>query len=258
MRSCRYAYVLVALGVAGSLALVAGCGGGGGDAPVVNAEVEIKASITAFTTGAVIPADTAAAPAANQIETVVVETTDPNDTFAITDPAATFTPAGGAAQPVALTPNGARNKVTLAAVTCTPSTTAFNTIAITSPVTIHDAQSNTQTTINLLRFQFECLADGTVVSPDELTVSIPTSGKAQDQRIICTGLPAGTADYVRTQLWDNQGGLTSKVKQSDSNGRAVMQDVHGNLTAALLNGGTVALSFARTNGNANPLPDLLE
>jgi len=258
MRSCRYAYVLVALGVAGALAIVAGCGGGGGNAAVVNAEVEVKASITAFTTGVVIPADAVAAPVANQIETVVVETTDPNDTFSIANPTATFTAAGGAAQAAALTLNGAKNKVTLAAVTCTPSTAAFNTVAITSPVTVHDGQTGTQTTLNLLRFQFECLADGTVVSPDELTVSIPTSGKAQNQQIVCTGLSAGTADYMRTQLWDNQGGLTSRTTQSGATGTVVVQDVHGNLTAALLNNGTVALSFARTNGNGNPVPDLLE
>jgi hypothetical protein len=112
-----------------------------------------------------------------------------------------------------------------------------------------------------MEFRFEVTDDGTVVHPTSFTVSIPTSGAAQNRTVTFRGLSANPRDYVQTTIRDNQGGITtSSVHGADASGNATLTDSHGRITGQLLSGNNsrVALMFARTDTGADGVPDLME
>jgi hypothetical protein len=235
--------IVAALGA--GLVSLAGCGGGGAG-PLPSADVPLLATITTT---------------ADLINSVVVTTRVAGDEIDIAGATARVDRADGTSAAVTLTANAAGSQITLGQATVTSSTAQFNTLLINGPIRFTDGATNTTTVIGRLEFQFEVLADGTVVSPATVTVSIPTQGAAADRRVMFTGLSANPRDYVKTTIRDNGGGFTeSSVHGADAQGRATLRDAQGSITAAVLSGNNsrITIMFARTDADSNGVPDLLE
>jgi hypothetical protein len=231
------------LAIALSLGL-AGCGGGGGRLP--GADVALLAAITT---------------ALGQITQVTVTATDAGDTIDVTGATAEIQRADGTTEDVPLAINAANRIVTLGTATVTPSTAQFNTLEITGPISFRDGATSTTTVIGRLIFQFEVLADGTVVRPTTISVRIPTRGAATDRRVIFGGLSGAAPDYVKTVIRDQQGGLTqSKIYAAQANGSVTVTDAQGSITAEVLSGPSsrITAMFARTDADPNGKPDLME
>jgi hypothetical protein len=245
MQRKHFVGCVVVAALAAGLVSLAGCGGGGGGG-LPQADVPVLATIA---TGAYV------------INSVVVTTTVAGDEIDISSATAQVERADGTSGAVTLTANAAGTQVTLGQATVTSSTTQFNTLVINGPIRLTDGPTGSATVIGRLEFQFEVLADGTVVSPATVTVSIPTQGAAVDRRVVFTGLSANPRDYVKTIIRDNQGGVTqSSVHGADAHGRATLRDAQGNITAAVLSGNNsrVTIMFARTDVDSNGVPDLFE
>ncbi|HJN18999.1 MAG TPA: hypothetical protein QGH10_26100, partial [Armatimonadota bacterium] len=148
--------------------------------------------------------------------------------------------------------------ITLGQALCTPSATKANKLVILGPVSVTDSATNETTILGRLEFWFECLADGTVVSPATITVDIPVRGAAANQRIVMTGLDGGA--MVKAVIVDNIGGRNeSAVAAANSSGNATITDGQGAVTAASLSGNNsrVQLMFGQTDTTpANGVPDI--
>ncbi|MGQ9732424.1 MAG: hypothetical protein ACUVX8_14280 [Candidatus Zipacnadales bacterium] len=234
------------------LTLLVGCGGGGGGERR-QADVAIQATVTAHS------AEVPATP--NVIDSVIVTTTDAGDTIDIANASARIERADGTSTNVPLHINATNTQVTMGSATVSPSATEFNTLVIRGPIRFIDGNSGTATTIGRVEFKFEVLANGEIVSPETLSVHIPTSGAATDRRIRCTGLSADPPDYVKTIILDNQGGITeSAVHAANAQGNVVIHDAQGSITAEVLSGNNSRISalFARTDSDSDGMPELFE
>ena len=225
---------------------IAGCGGGGGAPPPAQADVPIDGQI---------------ATGPNQITSVTVTTAAAGDSVDITGATAQVQRSDGTTADVALNANAGGTQVTLGAATVVPSAAQWNALVIDGPIRFIDGATGTVTIIGRLEFRFEVLPDGTVIHPTTLSVRIPTQGAATDRRAIFGGLSANPQDFVQTIIIDNQGGTTeSSIHGADAQGRAVLRDSQGSITADILSGNNsrVILMFARTDGDSNGVPDLME
>jgi len=241
----KYRSGLIAAGaIAATVVCLDGCGGGGGALP--SADVLIRAIITT---------------AANSITSVTVTTQEAGDQVTVAGATAQIDRADGTTAPVTLTATGGGTQLTLGTATVTPSATQFNTLTINGPIRFTDGATGTTTIIGLIEFKFEVLPDGTVVHPTGLTVAIPTQGAAKERRVIFTGLSAAPPDYVKTTIVDAHGGITkSSTHAADAQGRVILKDAQGNITASVLSGNSskITLFFARTDADDNGVPDLFE
>jgi len=222
-----------------------GCGGGGGG-ELTPADVALAAAV---------------AVAGNQITSVTVQATDAGDSIDITGATARIERADGTSAAVNLTSNPAGTQITLGLAAVTPSGAEFNTLIIDGPVSFTDGATGTTTIIGSLEFQFEVLANGTVVSPTSITVNLPTRGAAADRRVTFTGLNGAAPDYAKTIIRDRTGGTTeSRVHEAEANGRIIMRDAQGNITAEVLSGNAsrITMMFARTDTDGDGVPDLME
>lgn len=238
----RFMTVLLTVGAA--LTGVTGCGGGGDGGPLPPADVAIQATMTT---------------APNEITAVVVRTTAAGDRIDVSNATARVERADGTAAAVSLTTNAEGTEITLGRATVTPSATQFNALMIRGPIRLTDGATGTITIIGRLEFKFEVLPNGTVVGPRVMTVNIPTRGAATDRRVILTGLNATPPDYVKTIIRDQRGGITeSAVHAADAQGRVVLRDAHGNITAETLSGNDsrITIMFARTDTDADGVPNL--
>jgi len=233
------------LGAALALAL-AGCGGGGGGGPLPAADVALVAAITR---------------ALGRITLVTVTATEPGDTIDIAAATARVQRADGTSAAVPMVANASDTVITLGLAAVTPSAAQFNTLVINGPVVFGDGDSGTATTIGRIEFRFEVLGDGTVVSPTNMTVRIPTRGAATDRRVVFTGLSGAAPDYARTIIRDRQGGVTqSRIYAAPANGTITVTDAQGSITADLLSGSNSRITtlFARTDADLDGTPDLME
>jgi hypothetical protein len=213
---------------------------------VVPADVPIQANVTV---------------AANQITSTVVTTTAAGDSIDVSNATASIDRADGTSAAVTLNSNADGTVITLGVAAVTPSGADFNTLIIQGPIRFTTGATGTTCVIGRIEFKFEVLADGTVIRPTSIRVNIPTRGAATDRRITFTGLSPNPRDYTRTVILDQQGGRTeSSIHGADAQGRATLRDAQGNITAEILSGNAsrITMLFARTDADANGVPDLFE
>ena len=251
--SLRYVVALLAIGCAFTPMLGCGGSGGGGGVTLPPAVVSVQAAIAAHHSGAVD-----AVAVANTIDSVIVTTTSAGDTFDIAGASARIERADGTQAAVTLAINAGKTQITLGQALCTPSATTANKLIIAGPVSVRDSATGETTVIGRLEFWLECLADGTVVSPDTLTVDIPVRGAAPNKKIVMTGLDAG--DMAKVIIVDNIGGRNeSAVATASAAGTATITDGQGAVTAGTLSGNNsrVQLMFGQTDTTpANGVPDI--
>jgi hypothetical protein len=133
----------------------------------------------------------------------------------------------------------------------------LNVVVVSGPLWLVNGKTGARAQIGRIKFGFEVLADGSVVAPKTLSVSVPVSGTSRTTAVYATGLKQG--DFVKTRVVENSGSaIVSPVRQADYTGTVTVHGALRGVNARRLSGphSSLAFLFARTDADGDGEPDL--
>ena len=196
------------------------------------------------------------------IEHVSVETWNRGDQFDVSAAHAEVHRADGAVQPLTMEAAPEGNRVVLRRILLTPSTDRLNTVVIDGPVRVRAEYGGGECVVGRLEFGAECLADGTVVVPDLIETGVPVTEDASLDYLWVDGLSREPRDWLKVIVVDNYGGRSESPPRKATGWWGwvnMVGDGWGGSYKAISGPDSVlSLLFARTDGDGDGIPDLLQ
>ena len=196
------------------------------------------------------------------IERVMVETWERGDQLDVSDAHAEVHRADGTIRPVTMEVAPEGNGVILRRILLTPSTARLNTVVIDGPVRVRAEYGGGECVVGRLEFGAECLADGTVVVPDLIETGVPVTEDASLDYLWVDGLSREPRDWLKVIVVDNYGGRSESPPRKATGWWGwvnMVGDGWGGSYKAISGPNSVlSLLFARTDGDGDGIPDLLQ